>query len=70
MFTPCANSKLKHKRDKKQTETQCWEEEKQENHGNKILKDPSLKGVLLKKVIFSLTIPSFVLWIFTFVFDI
>ncbi|KAL1367600.1 hypothetical protein AAHE18_02G062700 [Arachis hypogaea] len=30
MFTPCANSKLKHKRDKKQTETQCWEEEEQE----------------------------------------
>ncbi|RYR61907.1 hypothetical protein Ahy_A04g019157 isoform B [Arachis hypogaea] len=49
MFTPCANSKLKHKRDKKQTETQCWEEEKQENHGNKILKDPSLKGTKLQE---------------------
>ncbi|RYR25027.1 hypothetical protein Ahy_B02g058669 isoform B [Arachis hypogaea] len=49
MFTPCANSKLKHKRDKKQTETQCWEEEEQENHGNKILEDPSLKGGLIKK---------------------
>ncbi|MED6186867.1 hypothetical protein PIB30_070764 [Stylosanthes scabra] len=49
MFTPCANSKLKHKRDKKQTETRCWKEEEEENHGNDMLENPSLEGGLIKK---------------------
>ncbi|RYR74417.1 hypothetical protein Ahy_A02g009134 isoform A [Arachis hypogaea] len=48
MFTPCANSKLKHKRDKKQTETQCWEEEEQEMV-TRSLKTLLSRGVLLKR---------------------
>ncbi|XP_057737619.1 uncharacterized protein LOC130954854 [Arachis stenosperma] len=49
MVTPRADSKLKHKRDEKQTQIQCWEEEEPENHGNEILGNPSLKGGLTKK---------------------